>query len=614
MRTGASPLRPRALLQSAGVALALGAAPALLGQVLQLPPRPPAAPTGSALAASLASAPLEERENLLVTEILSGNVPNFLRQLCKVTVSNSAVTASVFVTPDYLAVGSEEDYLLTPLSPMAAQRLADRLDCSLPTRKLVDAIYESADLQLEPQPIPPSPAMTTMPCFSNHNARVRAQRMRHAQSHPPGTLVAGHKKDVVLSPRLETAPGKVAIYGWHRGPGRPLQPLYLGHAATWVDYSHGIRLVQQRLLLDGQPTSFSQLLTNPITAQLVSDEGPFHEPRYRVAATPRASPPPRESLTSPPPALETAPPAEPARFSETNQFGERVAWLRMEPGVRMHLNAPPPDPSLPAKKVLLIYYALPNGNTLEQTLGKKTAPGDDWHFNLQHIAAQTRFLRKLLPEKNVVLACLENDLKSWPAWRKQHGDRLIPELLDHVTNLVAAPELEIALSGHSGGGSLIFGFLNAVDRIPNRVARIAFLDANYAYAQNPGHPEKLAQWLRASPAHYLCVLAYNDAVALLEGKSFVGAAGGTWGRSHAMQQDLAQYFPFTSRTNAGFECHTALAGRIQFLLKENPERRVLHTVQVERNGFIHSMLTGTANEEQGYHYFGPPAYTHWITD
>jgi hypothetical protein len=48
------------------------------------------------------------------------------------------------------------------------------------------------------------------------------------------------------------------------------------------------------------------------------------------------------------------------------------------------------------------------------------------------------------------------------------------------------------------------------------------------------------------------------------------------------------------------------------LLKENPERKIFHTVQVERNGFIQALLAGTADEGKGYEYFGERAYTNWI--
>ncbi|SPE51637.1 hypothetical protein SBV1_1390015 [Verrucomicrobia bacterium] len=71
-------------------------------------------------------------------------------------------------------------------------------------------------------------------------------------------------------------------------------------------------------------------------------------------------------------------------------------------------------------------------------------------------------------------------------------------------------------------------------------------------------------------------------------------------------------FSHTSSTNAQFENFSAQNGRIRFILKENPERKILHTTQVERNGFIHAVVCGTAWEDQGYEYFGPRAYSRWI--
>ena len=110
------------------------------------------------------------------------------------------------------------------------------------------------------------------------------------------------------------------------------------------------------------------------------------------------------------------------------------------------------------------------------------------------------------------------------------------------------------------------------------------------------------------------ILAYNDAVALLDGKPFVSASGGTWGKSHEMQRDLAGEFEFSRSNATGFERYSALDGRVQFILKENPERKILHTVQVERNGFIHALLSGTPLENYGYEYFGERAYTEFIPD
>jgi pimeloyl-ACP methyl ester carboxylesterase len=181
-----------------------------------------------------------------------------------------------------------------------------------------------------------------------------------------------------------------------------------------------------------------------------------------------------------------------------------------------------------------------------------------------------------------------------------------------VRQIFADYQQEIALTGHSGGGSLTFGYLNAVPEIPRDIKRIAFLDSNYAY-ETTNHFAKLTAWLKASDENRLCVLAYHDSIALLDGKTFVSERGGTWGRSHAMLEDLRREFPFTSSTNsAGLQSHIAANGRIQFFLKENPEKKVLHTVQVDRNGFIHAMLTGTPLENHGYEYFGERAYEPWI--
>ncbi|MCX6890692.1 MAG: hypothetical protein WCL11_05325 [Verrucomicrobiota bacterium] len=582
----------------------------LYGQTLNLPPRAANAVGGAEFAARVAGVDLPEREKEIFTQITSGNVPDFLRKLSPVTVTNATSirtnTATFHVTPDYLAIGSDSDYFLTPMTPNTAQRIADALGCSLPTPKMVDKIYAAAAVKLTPSPIPPSAAMTTVAVFSNHNAMVRFQRAGELKAHPPGALVAGHQKDVVITAKLASSPGKVAIYGWHQTNGIPIQPLYLKHTASWVDYSQCIRLVQQEIVVNGDPGTVAATLASPELAGLLSSEGLVGNPRY-----------PTNAVSSP--SLKTTPPAQSARSKpalgsliEDPELNERITSFTFAPEIKVRINAPGQKAFATGQKVLLIFYALPNGNTTDQTVGKVLKPGDDWHYDIQHIGAQTRFLRELLKDRAVVVVYLEAQSRSWPAWRKAHGDKPIPEVVEIVKKLFAGHEVETVLSSHSGGGSFIFGYLNAVPAIPDDVARIAFLDSNYAYDKSLGHEEKLAKWLKSSGRHCLCVLAYNDAVALLDGKPFVSAAGGTWGRSHAMQRDLAADFNFTVRTNADFQRFSALDGRVQFILKENPDRKIFHTVQVERNGFIHSILSGTADEGKGYEYFGPRAYAQWI--
>ena len=546
-------------------------------QSLDLPPRQPSAPKGTVVAHSIAALPLEKREEKILAEVKAGNVPPFLRKLVPVSVSAGTRRASYFVTPDYLAIGSDDDFFLAPLTPRTAQAIAEALDCVLPTPKMVDDIYANATVKLTPAPIPPSPAMTTVAVFLRHNEMVRAAR----EERPPGALVAGHKKDVVIANKVFTTPGKVAIYGWHKLDGKPIQPLYMGHSASWVDYSHGIRLVSRRMRVDGVTKTIDEVLADPEIAPLLSNEGVMLQTRYQ--RTPFA------------PALKAAP-------------GAKLEAIPLDAGVRVVIDRPVGDS---VKPVLLVFYAVPNGNTIEQTIGKAIKPGDDWHFDIQHIGAQVAFLRAKITDRQLVVAYLENDMKSWPAWRKTNGDARVPAIVDAVRNRFDRTRTRIVLSGHSGGGGFIFGYVNSVATIPDPIERIAFLDANYGY-QTDRHKDKLTAWLKASDEHYLVVLAYNDAAALLDGKPFVSASGGTWGRSRQMLDDLATSIPFTNEVSAGLKRSTALGGRVRFLRKQNPERKVLHTVQVEKNGFIESLLSGTKLEGVDYTYFGDRAYTRFI--
>jgi hypothetical protein len=228
----------------------------------------------------LPAPPDHQREDLIYTQIAVGNVPNWMRKMVLITtnavINGTNHTVSYYVTPDYLCIGADKDYFLEPMTPLLAQRIADLHGCTLPTRKMVKDIWAQAQVKLAPTPIPASAAMITVPVFNQHNSMVWTQRSALLDAHPLGELVAGHKKDVVISALLLTNFHKshtpVVIYGWQQTNGTPIQPLYNGHARTWADYSHGIRLVQKAITVDGAPTTVSEVLTNPALAALLSDE------------------------------------------------------------------------------------------------------------------------------------------------------------------------------------------------------------------------------------------------------------------------------------------------------------------------------------------------------
>lgn len=571
-------------------------------QSLPLPPRAPNAPGGVAFARQLEPLDFTAREAAISAAVRAGNIPDFLRHFCPVSVTNTTdgVTnvATFFAAPDYLAVGANDDYFFTPVSPATAQQLADSLACVLPTRKMSDAIYAAAEVKLPPSPILPTPAMTTVPVFEHVNELIHTQRLAALPAHPLGTLVAGDKKDVVISARLATSPHKVAIYGWHKTNGVAIQPLFLGHTAAWVDYSHGIRLVSQTIIVNGQTNTIPQVLADPKRCGLLSDEGVIINARY---PTNFVAPAPVEILDQP----------WPKSFSPGTYPGELVREIQLPDEVRLLINTPAADRTASNHPVELICYALPNGNTIEQTIGKTLQPGDDWHYDIQHIGAQTRWLRQMITNRTLAVVYLEAGMKSWPAWRKKYDDHRLAEIVTKVRGIFPAADTKVTLAGHSGGGSLIFGYLNAVETIPDWITRIAFLDSDYAY-DSTRHANKLRHWLAASPENHLCVLAYQDYLARLNGKPFVSEVGGTWGRSHVLLADLGGQFHFISQTNDGLEHFSTSDRQIKFLLKENPEGKILHTVQVERNGFIQSLLAGTAEEGKGYEYFGARAYSAWI--
>jgi hypothetical protein len=264
------------------------------------------------------------------------------------------------------------------------------------------------------------------------------------------------------------------------------------------------------------------------------------------------------------------------------------------------------------KKTIVTFFALPNGNTTEQTMGKKMKEGDDWHYDIQHIRAQTKFIRKQLRRKNFIVIYLENNYKSWPLWKQKHPEfaQLIPHLVDSLSVLMRTKNTCIYLNGHSGGGSFIFGYLAGVDMIPASVKRISFLDSDYGY--DSSYYSKFKNWLRRVKGSALNIFAYNDSVALYNGKPFVSATGSTWYRSHLFLQHLQKDFHFSETGDDSLIIYKSSDRRIQFYFKTNPERKIFHTQQVELNGFIHSVLCGTKFDSKGYKYYSDRAYSDLI--
>ena len=261
----------------------------LYAQVLHLTPRKSDAMTGSEFANAIAdsSLTLEKRESLIFIEIKKGNVPNFLRKLKLIkdsaTIDQKVYIIDYYVLPDYLAIGNDEDFFYVPMTPILAQKIADLTKASLPTRQMVDRIYQNAAIKLEPQPIPPTKLMTTVPVFIKHNQLVKAQLAPYLSEHQNSSLTAGHKKDIVISSKIYgEKSNRVVIYGWHKLDGKPIQPLYNKHVNTWADYSHGVRLIQNKVWVNGKKMKVAKVLADPKLNVLLSGEGVISKPFYPI--------------------------------------------------------------------------------------------------------------------------------------------------------------------------------------------------------------------------------------------------------------------------------------------------------------------------------------------
>lgn len=252
----------------------------------QIPRRPGSAESGSDVMASVGNGSGSGRDNRMVQEALSGNVPSHIRNLQPVTfngtVGGRTVEVTICVTPDYLAIGSDRDHVRVPLGLPAALRVAEAFDMMLPTTTMVDAIYQQAEIRVAPAPMTPGSSMSSTSYFVRHNATIEGQFARAGVR--DGMLVAGHKKDLVLANRLSRNPGRVAIYGWHRTNGRAIQSLSTVHGEYYADYSHGVRLVSRTAFVDGRAVDLRELLTDERYAGFLNSDGALTGATVRLAS------------------------------------------------------------------------------------------------------------------------------------------------------------------------------------------------------------------------------------------------------------------------------------------------------------------------------------------
>lgn len=301
-------------------------------------------------------------------------------------------------------------------------------------------------------------------------------------------------------------------------------------------------------------------------------------------------------------------------YVESSNSGEQVREIQFAEAARAIVVAPSADNFDSKKPTVLIVFATPNGNTAEQTLGCKLQEGLDWHFDIQHVAAQWRLFQQHETERNTILACVQAKNLSWPTWKgeREHGPAYIRQIIDALADSVPGNEVSVILTGHSGGGSFIFGFIDGATEIPAYVERIAFLDANYGFEANL-HGEKLLRWINGGDDRQFYVLAYDDREIMFDGKKVVGPTGGTFRATNRMLDFLKQQAKVDEAKSGEFTKYTALNDQLVALVHPNPKNIILHTRLVgEMNGLVDALTWGTASHGRYSKLASTRAYSDFV--
>jgi hypothetical protein len=226
-----------------------------------------------------------ERDNLCCEYALEQDNCSFtLNNFKPITITSGDNTLTYLVSSDYLCIGEKEDRVRLPLSAPSAQRIMDKFGCTLPTKKMVDQIWQKSEIKLEPSPNGPpyDSSMFSIDKILFHNDKVTKQLINKDSS----LLIGGHKKDVVLTNKLypDNPNKRVAIYGWHKLNGEAIQGPGINSSSHerdyYFDYSHGIRLISKDCTLNGEVMDIFTIFGSNEYSSLISDEGILQFTKY----------------------------------------------------------------------------------------------------------------------------------------------------------------------------------------------------------------------------------------------------------------------------------------------------------------------------------------------
>jgi len=181
--------------------------------------------------------------------------------------------ATLYVTSDCLRIGDETDSVRVSVTAITAQAIAEHFGAFLPTTHIADLVWKQSKVHIEP-------CLFGEPRSATSRMRDYHQSVEKKVAARSG-LIENVGKHWVVTNKLLTSPGKAANYGFFSASApnvsasgiRMWQTLGLAHNGSHVDYSQVVRLIGEKLIVDGQSMLFKDVATNPALAGLVSSEG-----------------------------------------------------------------------------------------------------------------------------------------------------------------------------------------------------------------------------------------------------------------------------------------------------------------------------------------------------
>lgn len=189
-----------------------------------------------------------EREKAICETITKSDLPEFQNVHTKMKDANGVEHDVQFsITKDCLSVGGKR----MPMTPETAQRIAKRFDLMLPTKEIIDRVLEDPGFNKVVMPaLPPGPQMASEEYYQKHNDMV--QEAIKSANFDPKKGVIGPKKIIIIDERLNDNPDKLAFHGGLKPDGTLWQNADLAHNPQYVDYSHGVMLLERKWVIDGK--------------------------------------------------------------------------------------------------------------------------------------------------------------------------------------------------------------------------------------------------------------------------------------------------------------------------------------------------------------------------